>query len=122
MAMHLTELAPAGVACLFHLIDTICGIVTAIKGKELKSAKMRDGLFKKVGFIFCYILAYLVDIYGSYVGIALPINVMDCIVVYAVGIEMVSIIENIGRINPDILPDKLLNIFDIVKKEGERNG
>lgn len=115
----MNELIPAGIACLFHIIDTLAGIIAAVKHKEVKSAKMRDGLFKKCGFLFCYAIAYIVDHFGKHVGIALPVNTLDMIVIYAISIEMVSIIETITKLNPDILPEKLQEIFSI---GGKHNG
>ena len=43
------------VALVFNGLDLITGIVVAIRNKEqIKSSKLRDGLFKKVGFVFLF--------------------------------------------------------------------
>ena len=52
---------PIIIALVFNALDLITGIITAIKNKEIQSSKLRDGLFKKVGFILCYFVAWLVD-------------------------------------------------------------
>ena len=50
------------VALVFNGLDLITGIVGAIRdGEQIKSSKLRDGLFKKVGFVFCYALGVFVD-------------------------------------------------------------
>ena len=67
--MH--QLAPIIVAVVFHALDLITGLIGAIRNKDINSAKMRDGLFKKVGFIFCYVLAFLMDNYGAEIGVDL---------------------------------------------------
>ena len=101
------------IACVFHLLDFISGFIGAVKEKNIKSSKMRDGLFKKFGYIACYILAYLIDTYGCLIGLSVGVDVLPIIVLYAVSTEIVSIIENICRINSDLLPDKLKKIFHI---------
>lgn len=97
----------------FHALDFITGLVAALKTKSLESAKMRDGLFKKVGFLFCYILAYLIDTQGKFLGLDVGVKILPIIVVYAVGTEVVSIIENICKINPDLLAEKLKEFFEL---------
>lgn len=103
---------------LFNLIDLITGIISAIKNKEVKSSKLRDGVFKKVGFLICYFLAFLIDYYGGIVGFNLGFNVLPVLITYTCTTEAVSIIENVHKINPDLLPEKLLKIFAI-KKGGD---
>ena len=95
------------VALCFHGIDLVTGLIGAVKNHELKSAKMRDGIFKKLGFVLCYVLALLVDTQQDVIGLHLDAKILPLIIVYSVTTEIVSIIENIARINPDLLPDKL---------------
>lgn len=102
------------IALIFNALDLLTGIVASIKNKEVKSSKLRDGLFKKVGFMFCYFIGWLVDTQGYRVGFNIT-NVLPIILLYACTTELVSIIENICKINPDILPEKLLEIFNLKK-------
>lgn len=108
---------PLLIALVFNLLDIVTGLVSAIKNGELQSAKLRDGLFKKVGFIFCYILSWLVDAHGSDVGFELSVNILPIIILYVCTTETVSIIENISKINPDVLPEKLMEMFHITDNE-----
>lgn len=104
------------VALVFNGLDLLTGILASIKNKDIKSSKLRDGLFKKVGFMFCYFIGWLVDTQGYRVGFNLP-KVLPVILLYACTTELVSIIENICKLNPDILPDKLMSIFNIKKEK-----
>lgn len=104
------------IAVIFHGLDLVTGLIGALREKKIESSKMRDGLFKKIGFIFCYVLAYLIDNYSADIGLSLGVKVLPVIVIYAVTTEIVSIIENITKINPDLLPDKLKDIFHITDK------
>lgn len=110
------------IALIFNALDLLTGIISAVKNKDLKSSKLRDGLFKKVGFIFCYFLALLIDTDGHLVGFDLGVSILPIIILYVCTTETVSIIENICVINPDLLPEKLLSMFHINssnKKGGE---
>lgn len=107
-------------ALLFNAMDIITGIACGIKEKDIQSSKLRDGLFKKVGFIFCYGLAYLIDNEGVYLGFTIGVDVLPIIVLYAVTTEIVSITENISILNPDLVPDKLLEMFHVKQLEEYR--
>lgn len=97
----------------FNGLDMLSGILSAIKTKNLESKKLRDGLFKKVGFILCYAVAWMVDTFGNHVGFELGFRVLPIICGYVCLTEVVSVIENIAIINTDILPSKLLDFFKI---------
>lgn len=101
------------IALIFNAFDLISGIALAVKEKDLQSSKLRDGIFKKAGFLLCYTLAILIDTQGSYIGLKLEVEILPIIVSYAVLTEIVSIIENISRLNPELLPDKLLEMFHV---------
>lgn len=110
---------PIIIALVFNVLDLISGIITAVKNKDIQSSKLRDGLFKKVGFILCYFVAWLIDTEGSLIGFQLGTQILPIIIIYVCTTELVSILENICKINPDILPEKLMELFHIpdIKKE-----
>lgn len=100
------------VALLFNGLDLVTGIVGAIRDDEqIKSSKLRDGLFKKVGFIFCYTLGIAINYAESYLTIPFGVDLVPVICTYAIITEVVSIVENISKINPDILPEKLKELI-----------
>lgn len=101
------------VAVSIHGLDLLTGLIGGVKEHNIQSSKMRDGLFKKLGFLLCYALAYLIDSYGSTVGFSINFDILPVVIAYAVGTEIVSIIENIHRINPELLPEKLMDLFNV---------
>ena len=113
------QIYPIIIALVFNALDLITGIVTAVKNKDIQSAKLRDGLFKKVGFMLCYFVAWLVDTQGTRIGFQFGMFILPFIFLYVCTTELVSILENICKINPDILPEKLMELFHIsdIKKE-----
>lgn len=104
---------PVIIALIFNALDLVTGIISAVKSKDVKSAKLRDGLFKKVGFVLCYFVAWLIDTQGKYVGFHIDVAILPVIILYACTTELVSILENISKINTDILPEKLMQLFHI---------
>lgn len=113
------QVYPVIVALIFNALDLVTGLVSAIKNKDIQSSKLRDGLFKKVGFIFCYFVAWLVDTQGNVIGFQLGVTILPIIILYVCTTELVSILENISKINSDILPEKLMELFritDITKR------
>lgn len=115
----MTQFYPIIIALVFNALDLCTGIISAVKLKDIQSAKLRNGLFKKVGFILCYFVTWLVDTYGSLIGFQFGVQILPIIILYACTTELVSILENICKINTDILPEKLMELFNItnVKKE-----
>lgn len=106
------------VALAFNGLDLVTGIIGALReGEQIKSNKLRNGLFKKVGFIFCYTLGVAINYAESYLILPFGVDLVPVICTYAIITEVVSIIENISKINNDILPEKLKELIGY--KEGE---
>lgn len=105
------------VALVFNALDLVSGVIAAVKNRHLKSAKMRDGLFKKAGFLLVYFLAFLIDFEGVKVGFNIGVATLPIVVSFTCLTEVISIIENISKINSDLLPEKLLSLFHISKGE-----
>lgn len=105
------------VALVFNAFDLFTGIISACKNKDIQSSKLRDGLFKKIGFILCYFIAWLIDVEGGTIGFNLGVKILPVIILYVCSTELVSILENISKINNDLLPEKLLQLFHIKREE-----
>lgn len=93
------------------ILDITSGILKAIKNKEFNSTKLRKGGLNKVAEL-------LVIVFGVVLTIALPrfninigFNVSYAICAYLFLMECTSIIENIGEINPNIIPPRISNFF-----------
>ena len=109
----MSQFYPIIIALIFNGLDLVTGIISAIKDKDIQSAKLRDGLFKKVGFMLCYFVAWLVDTEGELIGFKFGVEILPIIILYVCTTELVSILENISKINPGILPEKLMELFHI---------
>lgn len=113
---EIEQFYPIFIALIFNAIDLLSGIIGAYRNKDIQSSKLRDGLFKKVGFILCYFMAWLIDTEGYQVGFELGARILPVVLGYACLTESVSIIENINIINPDLLPENLLKLFHLNEK------
>ena len=104
-------LLPAIIVLAFIALDIICGIVKGAKAKSLNSTVMREGLYHKIGFILAVVLAagieYAMKVFD--LGFALPLFVPVC--VFIVLTEIVSILENLKEINPELASDTFMRLF-----------
>lgn len=101
----------------FILFDLATGIIKAFKEKDFKSYKMRQGLFHKCGSLLCVVFGIGVDLAQNYMDLGVSIPVSSAICGYITLMEVGSIIENICIINPEIMPNKLLQFFKPKDKE-----
>lgn len=101
----------------FITLDFVTGLIYAFANKAFTSTKMREGLFHKVGLILCVVLGILVDYAQGYLDLGITIPVAAAICTYISLMEIGSIVENICKINPELMPDKLSGFFGGLKKE-----
>lgn len=98
------------------LFDVIAGIIAAARAHTLDSSIMREGMYNKVGEIllmmFAMICNYLLGM-EPFVSIGIPEEVTYLIAAYIGGMEILSIIENICKINPSLPLAKILSIFNL---------
>lgn len=107
------------VCCILIVLDILCGVIGAAKNRELDSSVMRDGMYNKVGELLLLLTAAII---GNVLGLhpfdqlGIPPEVTSAVCVYIAGMELLSIIENICIINPELPFAKILYIFNIDEK------
>lgn len=104
------------IVLVFIALDCITGILQACKNKELNSTKMRNGFFNKVAFIMVLVLSIICDYAMVYIDIGLNLHLVKVASIYISTTEIISIMENIGRMNNKILPAKLKEMFFKLKE------
>ena len=95
----------------FIVLDFVTGIIKALKQKNFNSSVMREGLFHKTVSIICVLFGALVDYAQTLIDLGVNIPIALAICTYIILMECASIIENLGQINPQIIPDKLREHF-----------
>lgn len=103
---------------VFSGLDYITGVVGAIMHGNLSSSKMREGLGHKFAYVVTFFLAWFIDFEMNHIDLGFPVAVTPLVTTGIVLIELSSIIENIGEINPEIKASKLLQIFQSNRKDG----
>lgn len=88
---------------LFVVLDLVSGVAAAYARREVESPKLREGLWHKAGYIFvlfCSILVEWAMNEGMDLGFSLPLVMPVCCWISLM--EMVSILENSAKINPEL--------------------
>lgn len=107
-------------ALAFMVIDVFTGVLKAVKNKELNSTKAREGIYKKASFILFIAFGYLADYAMNYVNMGFSFPAAATICTLVIVTEAISVLENLGQINPDLV--KLVAPFLSAlnkKEEGE---
>lgn len=110
------------ITAAFVLLDMITGIIKAVKEKNFCSSVMREGLFHKAGSVVTVVFGCLVDYAQNYVDLGVKIPVATSICVYIIMMEVGSIMENVCKVNPALLSDKIKSYFaKLTTKEEPKN-
>ena len=92
-----------GVTCMFMLADIASGFLKAWRAHDIKSRALREGLFHKSAFIGVIALAQLTELAAAKIPqIELNLPITGGICAYIILTEIVSVLENLSDINPDI--------------------
>lgn len=107
----------------FMMVDVFTGILKAVKNKELSSTRAREGMYKKASFILFIAFGYLADYAMDYVDLGFNFPAVATICTLIILTEAISVLENLGQINPDLvkLVAPFLSALNSKKEEGERN-
>ena len=114
--MDITLLDICIISCAFILLDIICGVIAAAKNKVLDSSIMRDGLYNKLAELLFMGLAILCSYaltIEPFNELGVPPEILYLVAVYIAGMELLSIIENICKINPELKIKEILYIFGV---------
>lgn len=105
------------ITMIFIVLDIASGMAQAFANKNVSSEKLRQGLFHKMAFIFAIALGYLIEYAMGYMnlGFDAPIAIVVC--VYVCLTEIISIVENITLLNPELRNTKFLELFNITTNE-----
>lgn len=95
----------------FIVLDFCTGVIKALKQHVFTSSIMREGLFHKIASLSCIILAVLMDYAQAYIDLGIKVPITNAVCAYIILMEVGSIIENVGKINPKLIPSKLRAMF-----------
>lgn len=101
--------------CVLMALDIVTGLLYAWISKTFQSGKMRSGLGKKVGELVIILIGELF----SYAA-GLPKEIMNGILIYISFMELMSIIENLDKLNVPI-PDAIKKVINNKTEKGDNN-
>lgn len=97
---------------VFSVMDYVTGIIGAIMHGNLSSTKMRQGLGHKFAYFCVFFIAWFIDFEMGHIDIGFNNTLTPIVTVSIVFIELSSIIENIGKINPELTQMEFMKIFN----------
>ncbi|WP_288920541.1 phage holin family protein [uncultured Bifidobacterium sp.] len=101
-------------------LDYVTGVVGAIMHGNLSSSQMREGLGHKFAYLVTFFLAWFIDFEMNHIDLGFNAAITPLVTTGIVLIELSSIIENIGEINPELKASKLLQIFQSNRKDNKQ--
>ena len=107
------------IACCFMVLDLLTGFTQAVINKCVDSSKMKTGLMHKCGFLLAIIFGMLCEYAMSYVDLGFSVPVQDAVCVFIILTEIVSNLENLGKISPELASAKFMDIF--ARKKNDSN-
>lgn len=104
------------------IMDIVCGTIAAMRNRELCSSIARKGMYNKIGeamFLLIGIIANEILAMPPFDGLGISPDIAYLVAAYIAWMELVSILENICKINPELPFAKILMMFNIdVDTEG----
>lgn len=106
--------------CTLIALDYVTGLIKAVLQQKVQSSIMRQGLWHKLAEILAILLAYLVVLEGHHLQLPFDIDfLLPGVVAWITVMEVTSILENIGEINPELKASSFLKIFNQKTEQGK---
>lgn len=99
------------IALCFMLLDLVTGFTQACVNHCVDSKIMKDGLFHKCGFMLSIVFACLCEYASGYIDLGFTVPVQIAVCSFIIFTEIVSNIENLGKISPELAGTKFMDIF-----------
>lgn len=101
---------------IFMACDYLTGIVASFKSKTVNSKRGFFGLMKKTIMLIPVIMAHQLDIIAGSDDTHFMRNAM---ILFLIGVEGISLVENLGRIGI-VIPRSFLAKFEQMKNENDK--
>lgn len=86
----------------FIVFDILTGYLLALHDRNVNSTKLREGLFHKLSEILALIGSNLAEYAMLYLDFGVDIPLFNAVAIYICISELVSILENLGELNPGL--------------------
>lgn len=107
-------------ALVFIILDILTGMGKAVATKSVSSKIMRQGFWHKGAIVAVLLVACCMDAaMRAGIDIGFDVPVFDAACIYVITMEVVSILENIKEMNPELAETKLFTLLTSFKKNKE---
>ena len=106
---------------VFTTTDYVTGVIGAIMHGNLSSTKMREGLGHKFAYLCAFFIAWFIDLESKHIDIGFHSTLTPIVTAGIVLIELSSIIENIGKINPKLEQAEFMKVFTAYNKKDDND-
>lgn len=110
------------ITAVMIVLDVVVGFAGAVRNKDVQSAKLRDGLWHKAGFVGLIALAYVIQYATLYADLGFEIPTVAAVCVYVIVTEIVSVFENLCVLNPQLVNSPLGAMFAKTPKVEDAEG
>lgn len=121
MLLTKTNLIIFMVVFVLMTLDFVSGIVAAFAEGTWKSKIMRQGLLHKCSLLLCVVLGAVLKIAQNYLALGIEVPIYEAICAYIALMEAGSVIENVCKANPSLMPEKLRSVFGLPEQEDKRD-
>ena len=92
-------------------MDVISGLIGAFASNSFSSTKMKEGAFHKSGIVVIALFGLLIDVLSAFIeGLPFQTPLCAAFCVYLIGMEAMSIVENVVVINPELKDSKIIKM------------
>ena len=108
------------IALVLMGMDILLGLAGAVKDRDVRSSKMREGLWHKAGSIGLIVLAYILEGAVDHVDLGLVFPGVLAVCAYIIVMEVGSCLENLVVLNPKLHNNPIMRVF-ATKEDDETN-
>lgn len=98
------------------VIDYITGLIKGVMRGQLNSYALRVGLWRKVAYYLEVFTAIILESFCVVVGVVIPVPLTYGVIAVVAFVEVISILENLGEINPKLTDNRFMSLFSFVKE------
>lgn len=120
MVMPIINYPVIVIACAFMVMDILTGFVQACINKNVDSKIMKTGLLHKCGFLLAICFGVLCEYAMNYVDLGFNIPIQNAVCLFIISIEIISVLENLAKISPELAGSKFMSIFKRSGESGEQ--
>lgn len=99
--------------------DVFSGLAAAVKNRELNSRKMKDGLWNKIALIMVFVFGCFLYYIQQWISVfdKFTIPTVESFAIYIVAMELLSVFENIGKLNDDLVNSSFFKFLEQLRRK-----